>query len=134
MNLKRQYDVQSIQDRDDKKKINDLYSLNQDIENKSDNKPVAAAHGSFREGKSMASATTAAQSNKSQVKKAKIDTGNIGKKSNKTAGVIKTVILPHEDINRLGLEAEELRFFLKNQQDLFEESVRGYQKDQQLRE
>ena len=28
--------------------------------------------------------------------------------TNKTGGVVKTIVLPHEDINRLGTEAQEL--------------------------
>ena len=51
-----------------------------------------------------------------------------------TSGVIKTVIMPHEDINRLGVEAEELRCFFNGQQALFEEAIRGYHKDRIVRE
>lgn len=50
------------------------------------------------------------------------------------SGIIKTVILPNEEINRLALEAEELKQFLAVQKDVYEESVSAYEKDRLIRE
>ena len=48
-------------------------------------------------------------------------------------GVVKTIILPHEDINRLGSEAQELLQVMQAQKALFEDTVAGYQKDRSVR-
>ena len=42
-------------------------------------------------------------------------------------------MLPHEDINRLGSEAQELIQFMQTQKSLFEDTVAGYQKDRSVR-
>lgn len=44
----------------------------------------------------------------------------------KPGGVVKTIVLPHEDINRLGTEAQELMQMLQGQRQLFEDTVQGY--------
>lgn len=44
------------------------------------------------------------------------------------------MILPNEDINRLGVEAEELRQMLNVQKQLFEEAVQGYNKNRIIRD
>jgi|LakMenEpi03Aug12_release.lakeMendotaPanAssembly.Ray.scaffolds.fasta_scaffold5400397_1 hypothetical protein len=49
------------------------------------------------------------------------------------SGIIKTVILPHEDINRLSNEADMLIETLARQEQLFKETVSGYQKDRVVR-
>ncbi|CDW88882.1 UNKNOWN [Stylonychia lemnae] len=49
-------------------------------------------------------------------------------------GIIKTVIMPNEEINRLGVEAEELRQTLGVSRQLFEEAIQGYHKDRIIRE
>ena len=51
----------------------------------------------------------------------------------KGGGVIKTIVLPHEDINRLGTEAQELGERMARQSALFEDTVAGYQKDRSVR-
>ena len=51
----------------------------------------------------------------------------------KAGGVVKTIVLPHEDINRLGTEAQELMQMLQGQKQLFEDTVQGYQKDRSVR-
>lgn len=51
-----------------------------------------------------------------------------------SSGIIKTVILPNEEINRLALEAEELRQYLAVQKQVFEEAVSAYDKDRLIRE
>ena len=51
----------------------------------------------------------------------------------KPGGVVKTIVLPHEDINRLGTEAQELMQMLQGQKQLFEDTVQGYQKDRSVR-
>lgn len=48
-------------------------------------------------------------------------------------GVIKTVVLPHEDFNRLGVEGQQLANFLKVQEQLFQDTVNAYQKDRSVR-
>lgn len=50
------------------------------------------------------------------------------------SGIIKTVILPNEEINRLAVEAEELKQYLSAQQQVFEESVSAFEKDRLIRE
>ena len=42
-------------------------------------------------------------------------------------------MLPHEDINRLGSEAQELMQVMQSQKALFEDTVSGYQKDRSVR-
>ena len=46
---------------------------------------------------------------------------------------MKTIILPHEDINRLGTEAQELLQFMSQQKALFDDTVAAYQKDRSVR-
>jgi len=41
-------------------------------------------------------------------------------------GCVKTVILPHEDLNRLGVETTALTQFLAQQEALFHDTVQGY--------
>jgi hypothetical protein len=50
------------------------------------------------------------------------------------SGIIKTVILPNEEINRLAIEAEELKQYLQAAKLVFEESVAAYDKDRLIRE
>jgi hypothetical protein len=49
-------------------------------------------------------------------------------------GIIKTVILPNEEINRLAVEAEELKQYLAAQRQVFEESISAFEKDRLIRE
>ena len=49
-------------------------------------------------------------------------------------GIVKTIILPNEEINRLGIQAEELRTHLSLESQLFEEAINGYSKDKMIRE
>jgi hypothetical protein len=49
-------------------------------------------------------------------------------------GIIKTVILPNEEINRLAIEQEELRQYLAAQKLVYEESIAAYEKDRLIRE
>ncbi len=44
------------------------------------------------------------------------------------------MILPNEEVNRLAIEAEELRQYLAAQKQVYEESVRAYEKDRLIRE
>ena len=46
---------------------------------------------------------------------------------------MKTVILPNEDLNRLGNESQELYQVLQQQEALFHDTVSGYQKDHSVR-
>ena len=50
------------------------------------------------------------------------------------SGIIKTVILPNEEVNRLAIEAEELRQYLAAQKQVYEDSIRAYDKDRLIRE
>ena len=50
------------------------------------------------------------------------------------SGIIKTIIMPNEELNKLGLESEELRNFLVSQQNIYEEALSGYHKDRVIRE
>ncbi len=50
------------------------------------------------------------------------------------SGIIKTVILPNEEVNRLAVEAEELRQYLQAQKQIYEDSVKAYEKDRLIRE
>lgn len=54
-------------------------------------------------------------------------------KSATSGGVVKTIILPHEDINRLGTEAQALIQFMNEQKALFDDTVAGYQKHRSVR-
>ena len=51
-----------------------------------------------------------------------------------SGGIIKTVILPNEEVNRLGIEAEELRHLLHYQKQLYEEAIQAYHKSRSVRE
>ena len=44
------------------------------------------------------------------------------------------MIMPNEEMNRLALEAEELRALIQAQKQHFEEAISGYQKDRLIRE
>jgi len=57
----------------------------------------------------------------------------ISNASSRAGGVVKTIVLPHEDINRLGSEAQELSQVLTSQKLLFDDTVAGYQKDRSVR-
>ena len=46
---------------------------------------------------------------------------------------MKTIVLPHEDINRLSSEAQELMQVMQAQKALFDDTVSGYQKDRSVR-
>ena len=48
-------------------------------------------------------------------------------------GVVKTIVLPHEDMNRLGTDGQLLVQVLEQQKSLFEDTVSGYQKDRSVR-
>lgn len=50
------------------------------------------------------------------------------------SGIIKTVIMPNEEINRLAIEAEELTQYIEAQRRVYEESVSAYDKDRLIRE
>ena len=50
------------------------------------------------------------------------------------SGIFKTVILPNEEVNRLAVEAEELKQYLAAQKSVYEESVKAYDKDRLIRE
>ena len=49
-------------------------------------------------------------------------------------GIIKTIILPNEEINRLAVEQEELRQYLQAQRQVYKESIAAYEKDRLIRE
>ena len=48
-------------------------------------------------------------------------------------GVVKTIVLPHEDLNRLGTDGQLLMQVLEQQKALFQDTVAGYQKDRSVR-
>ena len=48
-------------------------------------------------------------------------------------GIVKTVILPYDEINNLKAECEYLKQYKQQQKDLFEEAIQGYQKDKVIR-
>ena len=50
-----------------------------------------------------------------------------------TGGIIKTVILPFDEINSLKAELEHLKQFRASQKALFEAAIQGYQKDKLIR-
>jgi len=63
-------------------------------------------------------------------------TSNMSSRSNLSApkgGVVKTVVLPHEDLNRLGVEGQLMAQFLQQQESLFQDTMSGYQKDRSVR-
>jgi len=49
-------------------------------------------------------------------------------------GIIKTVILPNEEINRLAIEAEELRQYLAAQRQVYDDSISAFEKDRLIRD
>lgn len=48
-------------------------------------------------------------------------------------GIIKTIIMPNEEINRLGVEVEELRQHLLLEKQIYEESIAAFEKDRNIR-
>lgn len=80
-------------------------SLNKEIGRKhqANNTSIVSKSTTASSSKKLATSSAAPRTKKGEVPK------NIKSKS-----VIKTVILPNEDVNRLGLESEELQAFLKD--------------------
>eukprot|EP00350_Pseudokeronopsis_sp_OXSARD2_P009033 CAMPEP_0170548486 /NCGR_PEP_ID=MMETSP0211-20121228/6806_1 /TAXON_ID=311385 /ORGANISM="Pseudokeronopsis sp., Strain OXSARD2" /LENGTH=63 /DNA_ID=CAMNT_0010854075 /DNA_START=613 /DNA_END=804 /DNA_ORIENTATION=+ len=58
--------------------------------------------------------------------------GNFGNTTSQ-GGVVKTVILPNEEVNRLGVEVEELKCFMNAQTVMFEEAIKAFEKDKNIR-
>ena len=52
---------------------------------------------------------------------------------NATGGIVKTVILPYDEINNIKSELEYLKDYKAKQKALFEEAIQGYQKDKVIR-
>lgn len=50
-----------------------------------------------------------------------------------TGGIVKTVILPYDEINNIKSELEYLKDYKARQKSLFEEAIQGYQKDKVIR-
>lgn len=50
-----------------------------------------------------------------------------------TGGIVKTVILPYDEINNIKAELEYLKDYKARQKSLFEEAIQGYQKDKVIR-
>lgn len=50
-----------------------------------------------------------------------------------TGGIVKTVILPYDEINNIKTELEYLKDYKARQKSLFEEAIQGYQKDKVIR-
>jgi len=46
---------------------------------------------------------------------------------------VKTIVLPHEDMNRLGTDGQLLIQVLEQQKALFQDTISGYQKDRSVR-
>lgn len=53
--------------------------------------------------------------------------------TNATGGIVKTVILPYDELNNLKAECEYLKQYKIQQKALFEEAIQGYQKDKVIR-
>ena len=54
-------------------------------------------------------------------------------KINSTGGIVKTVILPYDEINNIKAELEYLKDYKARQKSLYEEAIQGYQKDKVIR-
>lgn len=54
-------------------------------------------------------------------------------KINSTGGIVKTVILPYDEINNIKTELEYLKDYKARQKSLYEEAIQGYQKDKVIR-
>lgn len=52
---------------------------------------------------------------------------------NATGGIVKTVILPYDEINNIKSELEYLKEYKARQKNLYEEAIQGYQKDKVIR-
>lgn len=74
-----------------------------------------------KNGKSVMS-TRSGESNKSDIQV-----------NQTTGGIVKTVLLPFDQINNLKNELEHLKQYKAAQKALFEESIQGYQKDKVIR-
>jgi hypothetical protein len=48
-------------------------------------------------------------------------------------GIVKTVILPFDEINNLKAEVEALKEYKIKQRELFEETIQGFRKDKVVR-
>ena len=55
------------------------------------------------------------------------------KKQGPGGGIVKTIVLPNEDLQRLKYDCENLYNVLKAQESLFHDTVSGYQKDRCVR-
>ena len=49
-------------------------------------------------------------------------------------GIMKTIFLPHEDVNRLRTEIERLNAYREVQRMLYEEFLAAFQKDREVRD
>jgi len=50
-----------------------------------------------------------------------------------TGGIVKTVLLPFDEIVNLKNEMEYLKLYKQQQKELFEETIQGYRKDKIIR-
>ena len=50
-----------------------------------------------------------------------------------TGGIVKTVLLPYDEIINLKNELEYLKLYKQQQKELFEETIQGYRKDKIIR-
>jgi hypothetical protein len=53
--------------------------------------------------------------------------------NSQTGGIVKTVLLPYDEIVNLKHELEHLKLYKKQQKELFEETIQGYRKDKIIR-
>ena len=92
---------------------------------------TAAGGGSVRAGSARSGSARGAAGQGPKINSAR--SGFTSSSTNKTGGVVKTIVLPHEDINRLSSEAQELMQVMQAQKALFDDTVSGYQKDRSVR-
>lgn len=57
----------------------------------------------------------------------------VSTKINATGGIVKTVILPYDEINNIKSELEYLKEYKARQKALYEEAIQGFQKDKVIR-
>ena len=166
LQLHRHYELILQQQRNDKKKLEELHALkaevekqkkeaeNQNFKNFKDVRPQALAEAALKNktkvplnpGPSTQAVLTnqliaqkikesETNTNKSEPVKAKGPSSSKSGHSNATtSGIVKTVILPHEDINRMNVQSQQLYAVLQQQEALFRDTVAGYQKDRSVRQ
>lgn len=101
---------------------------------KKENKSKLANLNMTQASAGVLSGSTANQTGVNQTQRSKASRHNTSVQANgTTGGIVKTVLLPYDEIINLKHELEYLKQYKISQKSLFEEAIQGYQKDKMIR-